>query len=328
MKSKSETLENLDAGILELIRRRAALVCEQAGMATKTLDAGQEAVIARDIDFVCRQLVKPVRVAFLGPTASYSHLALMKFFGEGATLAPVTTIPAVFEEIQREQADFGVVPIENSTDGRVVDALESFMRMPVKICGETEIPIHHALLANCPRAEITEVHSKPQALSQCRRWIARHLPSVRIIDAASSADAARYAARKAGAAAIANSYAAKVFGLDVLADNIEDNPHNSTRFVILGRGDTEKTGRDKTTLMFELPHQPGALADLLAVFKRRHLNLTWIESFPIPESSRTYLFFVDFEGHQTESHVRRALEILRKKTYRLEILGSYAQAKN
>ena len=146
------------------------------------------------------------------------------------------------------------------------------------------------------------------------------------MDAASSADAARYAANKAGAAAIANRYAAKVFGLDVLADRIEDNPHNRTRFVILGHGETKKTGRDKTTLMFELPHQPGSLADVMAVFKKKRLNLTWIESFPIPESSRTYLFFVDFEGHQAESRVRRALKMLRKKAYRLEILGSYARA--
>lgn len=326
MKQNPESLETLDTEIQKLLTLRAAMVCRQAGVAENPLPEESLEAIFRDIHSVCRQLVAPTKVAFLGPLYSYSHLALMRYFGSGPTLAPVTTIDAVFEEVSRKQADFGVVPVENSTDGRVVDALESFMRTPANICGEVEIPIHHALLAVCPREEIAEVHSKPQVLSQCRHWIAKHLPGVRVVEAPSSADAARTAQQKPGVAAISNEYAAKVYGLNILADAIEDNPHNRTRFVILGGQSTKKTGRDKTTLMLELPHHPGSLADVMTIFKKKHLNLTWIESFPIPESSRTYLFFIDFEGHQTELRVRQTLEMLRKKTVRVEVLGSYAQA--
>ncbi len=272
-----------------------------------------------------RALFRPLRVAFLGPQYSFSYLAAIERFGSSAKLAPVATIAAVFEELNRGHADFGVVPLENSTDGRVADTLDMFARLPVRICGEVQLRIHHNLLARCPRDEIQEVYSKPQALSQCRDWLAHHLPWVRTVEMTSTTAAAQLAGGKQGAAAIASLLAAANYGLDVVAANIEDNQHNVTRFAVIGGDTASRTGRDKTALMFEIAHQPGALADVMAVFKRARLNLTWIESFPLAGSQSEYLFFVEADGHERDARLRRALEALGRKTVRLEVLGSYAK---
>ena len=282
--------------------------------------------VLRELFTGCRLLVKPQKVVYLGPQYSYSHQAAIEYFGSAAELAPVGTIAAVFDELNRAHADFGIVPIENSTDGRVVDTLDMFARMPVRICGEIQLRIHHNLLAKCPRGEVQEVYSKPQALSQCRDWLSKHLPGVRIVEMTSTAAAAQLAADKPGAAAVAGMQAAVNYGLQVLAENIEDNKHNVTRFAVIGDLAPRRTGNDKTALMLELLHKPGALADAMVVFKRGRLNLTWIESFPMPETKNEYLFFLELEGHQTDAKVRRALDALRKRTVRMEVLGSYPRA--
>ncbi len=172
-------------------------------------------------------------------------------------------------------------------------------------------------------SEVREVYSKPQALSQCRTWLASHLPEARTVEMASTAAAARLAAEKPGAAAIASRQAGVHYALDVIAADIEDNRHNVTRFAVIGDQSPARTGNDKTSLMFELPHQPGALADAMAIFKRNRLNLTWIESFPMPNTPNEYLFFVEFQGHPAEPGAERALAALARKTVRLEVLGSY-----
>jgi chorismate mutase/prephenate dehydratase len=282
--------------------------------------------VVRELRSAVRASSKPVRVAYLGPTYSYSHLAAIERFGTSSTLVPVSTIAAVFEEINRAHADFGIVPIENSTDGRVVDTLCMFMRLPAKICGEVQLRIHHYLLAKCDRNEIQEVYSKPQALSQCREWLARHLPLARTVEMTSTAAAAQLAAEKHGAAAIASYQAAVNYGLSVVAEQVEDNRNNVTRFAVIGDHPGERTGNDKTAAMFEIAHLPGALADAINIFKRSRLNLTWIESFPMPNSESEYLFFVELEGHQEDTKVKRALETLARKTERLEILGSYSRS--
>ncbi len=273
-----------------------------------------------------RSLVKELRIAFLGPLYSYSHLAAIHRFGQAVELAPVGSIAAVFEEVNRGHSDFGIVPIENSTDGRVADTLDMFTRLRVRICGEVELEIHHALLGRCPRTEVKEVYSRPQALSQCRNWLAKHLPAARTIEVTSTSTAAQLASEKPGAAAIASLQAGVHYGLDVLAERIEDNPSNTTRFTVIGEKSAERTGDDHTAMMFQVEHRPGALADALGIFKRNRLNLTWIESFPVPGSERAYLFFVEMEGHETDARVRRATEALERKTLRLEILGSYPVA--
>ncbi len=347
-------LERLDETLVRLINERASLTlklaqlsraaspaetlppaCEAWESATQVLARAAASsplpstalqAVFRELLSACRALVRQTSVAFLGPLYSYSHLAAIHRFGQSVRFIPVGTIAAVFEEVHRGHSDFGLVPLENSTDGRVADTLDMFARMPVRICGEVELAIHHALLARCARSEIKEVYSRPQALSQCRNWLARHLPAARAIEVTSTSTAAQLACEKPGAAAIASVQAGIHYGLSVLADQIEDNPGNTTRFAVIGGQEAPRTGHDKTALMFQVEHRPGGLADAINVFKRNRLNMTWIESFPVPGTKGAYLFFVELEGHQSDMRVRRALRSLREKTLRLEILGSYAAA--
>jgi chorismate mutase/prephenate dehydratase len=271
----------------------------------------------------CRALLCELRIAFLGPLYSYSHLAALHRFGQSVEFVPVGSISAVFEEVHRGHSNFGLVPVENSTDGRIADSLDMFTRLPVRICGEVEMRIHHTLLATCPRCEVKEVYSRPQALSQCRNWLAKHLPSARTIEVTSTTTAAQLAKEKPGAAAIASLQAGVHYGLDVLAENIEDNPGNTTRFAVIGDQQPERTGNDRTAVLFQVEHRPGTLAEAMNIFKRNRVNLTWIESFPIPNSDRAYLFFVEMEGHQSDVRLRRAVTALKRKALRLEILGSF-----
>jgi chorismate mutase/prephenate dehydratase len=276
-------------------------------------------------ELICgaRAIGQDQRVAYLGPAYSYSHLAALHRFGHAVDLVPVGTIAAVFDEVNRGQATYGLVPIENSTDGRIADTLEMFTRVPARICGEVQLPIHHYLLAKCTRAEVEEVYSKPQALSQCRNWLSKHLPQARLVEITSTSTAAKLAQDKPGAAALASLQAGTHYGLDVLAEKIEDNPGNTTRFAVIGKNSAQRTGRDHTALMFEIPHRPGALADAMNVFKRNRLNLTWIESFPIMASPGSYLFFVELDGHESDIKVRRAMESLGRKAVKLDLLGSF-----
>ncbi len=337
----------IDGEIVALLNRRAAVAQEavQAGQESSSAvsdfsaeDASVRAAVAasagpldertmravfRELASGTRRLLRSVRVVYLGPEYSYSHIAAVEQFGTGAELVPVLTIAAVFDAVHRGQAEYGLVPIENSTDGRVADTLDMFARLPVRVCGEVQLRIHHYLLGKCRRGEVREVYSKPQALSQCRMWLARHLPDARMMEIASTAAAAKLATEKPGTAAIASRQAGINYGLEFLAEQIEDNRHNVTRFAVIGDRSGKRTGNDKTSLMFELPHQPGSLADAMAIFKRNRLNLTWIESFPMPETPQEYLFFVEFQGHQDDLRARRALAALAKKTVRVEVLGSY-----
>jgi len=283
--------------------------------------------IFREVLSGTRSLIAPLRVAYLGPTYSYSHIAAIDHFGQSVELVPVTTIAAVFEEVNHKQTDFGLVPLENSTDGRIADTLDMFARMPARICSEVQLRIHHNLLGKCQRSDVHEVYSKPQALSQCRRWLAQHLPSARTVEIASTAAAAQLAAEKEGAVAIASLQAASKYELDVIAANIEDNPDNITRFAVIGEQSSPQTGNDKTSIMFQVPHQPGALAEALNIFKRNKLNMTWIESFPVPSSSNEYLFFVELEGHEKDEVLDRTIKALKQKTLRLVVLGSYAKSR-
>jgi chorismate mutase / prephenate dehydratase len=343
----AKQLRKIDAEILDALGRRAELVqqlaqCQTSDDSLKLIDrhfrenphwvaehnrgpipgVAAEAVF-RELLSGCRDLLAKLRVAHLGPLYSYSHLAVIERFGQSVELVPVGTISAVFEEVNRGHADLGLVPIENSTDGRVADTLDMFTRVPVRICGEVELPIHHALLAKCPRGDIREVYSKPQAISQCRDWLAKHLPAARPVEVTSTSTAAELAAEKPGAAAIASPQAGVHFGLTTLAEKIEDNPDNVTRFSIIGKHSAERSGRDKTAMMFQLENRAGALAEALNIFKRNRVNLTWIESFPIRGGDRAYLFFIEMEGHESDLAVRRAMASLGKKAIRMKTLGSF-----
>jgi chorismate mutase/prephenate dehydratase len=338
-----EQVQKLDERLVELANERASLsmkLSKETGASAMGGDVHSAAVeksrgplsaralggMLRELDSGVRALVEPTRVAFLGPDYSYSHLAAIERFGTSAELAPVATIAAVFEEVNRRQATFGIVPIENSTDGRIVDTLGMFARLPLLICGEVQLRIHHHLLGKGSRAEIREVYSKPQAISQCREWLAKHLPEAKLVEMSSTTKAAELASQTPGVAAIASHQAGVAYGLDVLAAAIEDNPENVTRFAVIGGETPKRTGNDKTSLMFQISHRPGSLAETMAIFKRNKLNLTWIESFPLPGVKAEYLFFVELEGHAADLKVRRALASLESKTLRLNVLGSYPRS--
>jgi chorismate mutase/prephenate dehydratase len=342
-------IDKIDRQIVEFVNARAVLAGEignlkrAAGKEVFAPDREKEVVekvvkhskgpvsepciraVFREIISGSRAIEKTHGVAFLGPSYSYSHLAAIHCFGQAVDFLPVGTIGSVFEEVHEGSAEYGLVPLENTTDGRIADTLENFTRFPVRICAEVQLRIHHNLLGRGKRSEVTEIHSRPQALSQCRRWLATHLPNARTVEVTSTSTAAKFAANNPAAAAIASLQAGTHYGLKVLANNIEDNHDNITRFAVISSKPAAKSGNDKTALMFRLEHRPGSLADAMAIFKRSRINLSWIESFPLPESGGEYMFFVELEGHQQGTRIRRAIESLAKKSVRLEILGSYEQ---
>lgn len=285
--------------------------------------------VFREIMSGSRALQKIHKIAYLGPEYSFSHLAGVEHFGQSVEMMPVATIAAVFEEVDREHVDFGVVPIENSTDGRVSDTLDMFLKMRhLVICGEIRLRIHHNLVANCEHQEIRRIYSKPQALSQCRNWLAKNVPHAQLKDVSSTAIAAELAQREPGAAAVASRQAAVRYGLRILFSQIEDSPYNETRFAVIGHQKAGKTGQDKTAIMFRLPHNPGSLVEALDVFKQNKVNLTWIESFPAQLPKQEYIFFVDFEGHQEDPKVGKTLKALGEHCHELTVLGSFPMAKN
>ncbi|MBA3312587.1 MAG: prephenate dehydratase [Planctomycetaceae bacterium] len=283
--------------------------------------------IYQELLSAARAQVRVLRVAYLGPEFSFSHLAAIERFGQAADLAPVSTIAAVFEEVNRGHATYGIAPIENSTDGRVVDTLSMFTKLPVRICGEIQLEIHLHLLANGPRGEVNEIYSKPQALSQCREWLARNMPKARLIEVTSTSTAAQLARTKPGAAAVASAQAAVANHLQIIAEKIEDNPYNVTRFAVIGDEEPKKTGNDRTAVLLQIPHEPGALHEALNAFKKNGINLTWIESFPLHGPESGYQFFLDFEGHASQPAVQKALAELEKRAVRMELLGSYPKGK-
>jgi chorismate mutase/prephenate dehydratase len=283
--------------------------------------------IYRELISGSRAIQKVQKVAFLGPEYSYSHIAALERFGESVEYIRVASITAVFEELNRKHINLGVVPLENSTDGRIADTLDCFIRMPqVKICAELRLRVHHHLLANCSQMEIRRVYSKAQALSQCRNWLAKNLPHATAHEVSSTADAARLAQTEPFAAAVASRQAGVRYGLKSQFANIEDVQDNETRFAVVGLADSARTGNDKTALMFQIGHEPGTLADILAIFKANKINLTWIESFPYREAKGEYVFFVDFEGHREDPKVKKALTSLDKLCEVVSILGSFPQA--
>ena len=290
-------------------------------------------LIFRELMSGSRALQTMLRVACLGPKYSYSHLASVAKFGEGVDHVPVGTIAAVFEEVTRRHVQFGIVPLENSTDGRVADTLDMFIKTPgLKIRAEVRLRVRHCLLSMAEQGQVRRVYSKAQALSQCRFWLGKNMPHAALIEVVSTAAAAEFAQREPFAAAIASHPAGEAYGLDVLAANIEDQANNVTRFAVISEKGEQRTGNDKTTMILRLSHSAGKLPEALAPFGKNGVNMTWIESFPSPEvpadRNPAYLFFVDVEGHVEDENVHRAIEQVRKRCERLEILGSYPRGES
>ncbi len=288
-------------------------------------------VIFRELMSSSRALQLPLRIACLGPKYSYSHLAAVSKFGVAVEHVPVGSIAAVFEEVNRRHVQFGLVPLENSTDGRVADTLEMFTRHAgLKIRAEVRLRIHHCLLGRCEWGEVRQVYSKAQALSQCRHWLGKNLPQARVIPVTSTAAAAEMAQQQEFAAAVASRPAAEAYGLKVLAENIEDQPRNITRFAVIAEQGEARTGKDKTTLLIRMTNDPGSLVKVILPFEKAGLNLTMIESFPAadaaPASEQSYLFFLDCEGHAEDDALSKTLDVVRKRCERLDVLGSYPRS--
>ncbi len=281
-------------------------------------------VIYRELMSASIALEKPITVCFLGPEGTFSHVAAKAKFGESVDYLPVRGVDAIFHDVARSDAEYGVVPVENSTEGGITDTLEMFMDSDLNVCAEIILPIHHHVIGNCPIQDVKQVFSKQQIFGQCKRWLADNMGQVELMEASSSAEAARLASETPNSAAIAHEGAASIHGLTVLAQAIEDWTHNMTRFFVISKRSIGKpTGNDKTSIMCWIKDQVGALYGVLCPFKDTGINLTKIESFPSRRRPWEYLFFVDFEGHTNDGTVGNALNEAKKLCKELKILGSY-----
>jgi len=341
-------IDEIDNSILELLNRRAEVVLEVArikrdGNKTfyvpdrerKILERLQSLnrgpfpndalkVVFREIISASLSMEKPLEVACLGPLATYTHLAGVRHFGSSAKFIPVKSIKEVFEAVEYSQADYGVVPIENSTEGVVSYTLDMFIDYDLRITAEVMLEISHNLLSITGKMEeIEKIYSHPQATAQCRTWLERNLPDVPIFEATSTAQAAERAAQDPSAAAIASELAAKTYNLSFVQRNIEDRKNNYTRFLVISNDVVPKTGKDKTSIMFSIKDRPGALYDILSPFKKSRINLKKIESRPSRRKAWEYIFFVDMEGHIEDRKVRKAIDEVKEHCLYLKFLGSY-----
>jgi len=279
--------------------------------------------IYREIMSCSLSLDEPLKIAYLGPEATFTHLAALKRFGSQVEYVACSSITDVFLQVERDNADYGVVPIENSIEGAVSHTLDMFMDSELKICSQTILDVAHNLLANCPKDKIKRVYSIAQVFGQCRVWLQENLAGVEKIEVSSTTRAAQIAAKDKYSACIASLLAAEVYKLKVIASDIEDSPHNITRFLIIGKTDVPATGRDRTSIMFSIKDKVGALHDMLMPFKKHRINLTKIESRPSKKKAWDYYFFVDLDGHRESPYVKKALLELENKCKFLKVLGSY-----
>ncbi len=279
--------------------------------------------IYREIMSSALALEKTLTIAYLGPEATFTHQAAIRRFGTSLQYVPRKTIADVFNDVSRGRADYGVVPVENSTEGVVTHTLDMFIDSDLKIVSQIVLPVQHCLVAKCKRNQIKRLYTHPQALGQCRLWIQNNLPQVEIVDTSSTTRAAELAAAEPYAAAIASALAAERYKLNILAIDIQDNAENATRFLVLGRQCPEPTGNDKTSLLFGIPDRVGALYEALAAFKKYKINMTKIESRPSKRKAWEYYFFVDCEGHMKDKRVAKAIQTLQEQCTFVKILGSY-----
>jgi chorismate mutase/prephenate dehydratase len=283
----------------------------------------------REIMSACLAQQEPLKVAFLGPEGTFTQTAVYAHFGHSVRALPLPSIDEVFHEVEAGSADFGIVPIENSTEGTVNNTLDRFLTSPLKICGEVELRIHQSLMG-CMTAldRIKRICSHQQSLAQCRAWLDEYLPDVERVPVSSNAEGARRARDEDGTAAIAGQTAAEVYGLGILAADIEDRPDNTTRFFVIGRKLFNASGEDRTTLLVSVSHtdSAGALFRLLEPFAKHKISMTRIESRPSHRRKWDYVFFIDIEGHSDETHVAKALAALKKRASLYRVLGSYPRA--
>jgi len=351
LKELRAEIDRMDDEILSLLNRRAEAVIEVGKIKSeqklrfyvpereveilRRLSASNRGpfpgdalkAIFREIISASLALEKPLSVAFLGPKATFTHLACLKHFGESADYVPQINVSEVFEAVERGVADFGVVPIENSSEGIVSNTLDMFVDHNLLICGEILVEVAHDLLSVTGDIEhVKKVYSHPHAIAQCRGWLERNVRSVPVFDVESTARAAELAADDPSAAAIAGEAAAKIYGLKSIRKRIQDNTNNFTRFILIGKIAPKRTGNDKTSILFAARDEVGALHLMLEPFAKNKVNLTKIESRPVKTKAWEYLFFLDMEGHISFDPVAKAVDELRMRAQYLKILGSYPRA--
>ncbi len=308
--------------------REASVLCKVMDRNQGPISNEEMARLFREIMSVCLALEQPMKIAFLGPEGTFTQAAALKHFGHSVSTIPFTTIGDVFSEVDIEACHYGVVPVENSTEGVITHTLDLLIESSLKICGEVSLRIHQYLMAkDIPLDSIKKIYSHQQSLAQCRNWLDSHLPGIERIPVNSNAEAARLASLESGAAAIASSSAAQIYKLNLIAEKIEDNPDNTTRFIILGKQDVEPSGtHDKTSIMVSSANRSGALHDLLKPIAENGLSMTRIESRPSKSGLWHYIFFIDIDGHISNPEVASALENIRQQANTLKILGSYPKA--
>ncbi|MFG0285977.1 MAG: prephenate dehydratase [Phycisphaerales bacterium JB039] len=356
-------IDELDAKLVPLLNERARLVVEvgklkrasggaifaphrEQEVIKRALAANAGPLPARDIEAIYKELMsgsfaleRPLRIGYLGPPGSFSHHAALRQFGSSVEYDDLHAISGVFTEVARGHVDYGLVPIENSTGGGIAETHDAFraVQEDVGVYSEIQVEIHHALLTNCAPADVRRIHSKPEIFDQCRTWLATQYPQAQLVPAASSSRAAMTAAEETrqaesigalpGSAAIGTTLAGEIYGLHTLFEKIEDNPNNITRFYVISKQHAQRSGDDKTSIMFETADKPGALVEVLLVFDRAGINLTHIDKRPSGRTNWSYTFFIDAAGHREDGPVAKAIEEARAHCQSLRVLGSYPRAR-
>lgn len=349
LKQLRDQIDAIDDELLQLVSKRAGLA-QQIGRIKKSgivyRPEREAQILARiqkqnpgpissthikqlftEIMSLCRALEKSMSVAYLGPNGTFSEDAALKRFGSAITTIACDSIDDVFRNVESDTANYGVVPVENSTEGAVGRTMDLLLQTPLTICGEIQLPVHQFLMAQqTDLSQINKIYSHPQSLAQCHHWLKTNLPHVphsAFINAASNADAARLAAADKQAAAVASKRAAELFGLSICAENIEDDPRNTTRFLVIGKQIVDVSGKDKTSLILSTNNRSGAIYKLLEPLAQHGVSMSRLESRPSRTGLWQYVFFIDIEGHQQDENVAAALTELREKAAFLKILGSY-----
>ncbi len=307
---------------------REAQVMRQVKAINKgPLSDEQAARLIREVMSTCLALEQAMKIAYLGPEGTYTQNAAYKQFGHAVTTVPVPTIQDVFKRVESDGAHYGLVPVENSTEGVVTHTLDMFMQTSLNICGEVDLPIHHNLVNQTgDKSQIKTIYSHQQSLAQCQKWLLDNMPDIECVPVSSNAEAARRASEDEQAGAICGVSAVEVFHLTICAENIEDMSNNTTRFLVIGKESVAPSGHDKTSLLVSTKNKPGALLSLLQPFAKNNISMSKIESRPAPSRLWEYVFFIDIDGHQQDSIVAEALSLLHEEAAMFKVLGSYPKA--
>ena len=300
----------------QIIDRLKSINCDQ--FPEKQLEK-----IFAEIISACRSLEKKIRVAYLGPLGSHGHTASLEHFGSSVEFIPIVPQTDIFAEVESSRVDYGTVAIENSTYGTVRDVLEMFLHSPLHICSERLLPIRHHLLALSAPKDISKIYSHPQSFAQCRQWLHQNLPNIQQVEVASTSVAAEIASKEPKSAAIASSLASEIYKIPIVADSIMDNPNNTTRFLVIGNQSAQKSGNDRTSILFGINDEVGALCQILSILESNQINMSKIDSFPSQHKPWEYVFFADLDVHVEDSNVQIALKEITDQCLFLKVLGAY-----